>query len=112
VGVHHVLSFVSGLTVLSYWFSPRFESYTYQYTYQYTDLYTLLDMVSYDDHEEVQSDLNFDFSVFDKPDNEWASIQTMEDEETLVDCQAEAPPSDEEGMEVDIDSQGVAPSQV
>jgi len=69
-------------------------------------------MVSYDDHEEELSDLNFDFSVFDEPDNESTSTRSSAETQILVGSKGYAQPSDTEGMEVDFDNQGVAPYDV
>lgn len=65
-------------------------------------------MVSYDDYEEDQSDLKLDFSAFDEPDGDSTSTRSSAETQNLVGSKGYAQPSDTEGMEVDIDNQGVA----
>jgi len=69
-------------------------------------------MVSYDDTIEEESPLDFDDFNFDKPEQVYQTASISEDVETLVDSGMEVETATALGMELDVEDQGVAPSQV
>jgi len=69
-------------------------------------------MVSYDDTIEEESPLDFDDYIFNKPEDEYQTTPIGEDEETFVEAEMEVETSAVSGMELDVEDQGIPPSQV
>jgi hypothetical protein len=69
-------------------------------------------MVSCDDTIAEESPLDFDEFNFDKPEDEYQTAPISEDEGTLVDSDMEMETPVVSGMELDVEDDGVAPSQV
>jgi len=69
-------------------------------------------MVSYDDTIEEKSPLDFDDYTFSGPEDEYNTAPFCEGQETLVGSDMDVETTMVPGMELDIEDQGVAPSQV
>jgi hypothetical protein len=69
-------------------------------------------MVSYDDTIEEDSPLDFDDFNFDKPDDESSIAPMCKEEETLEGSYMEVETPVVPEMKMDVEDQGVAPSQV
>jgi hypothetical protein len=67
-------------------------------------------MGSFDDTMEEEPDLAIDFSVFDRPEDEFPTSLSNEDDEPLVESEAEM--ESETDMEMEVEHQGISPSAV
>jgi hypothetical protein len=110
VGVHHVFPVFVSVFDLSYLSHQNLP--TDITIHIHLHISKSINMVSYDDREEDESPIDFDFSVFDKPEYEYPPVPPGEAEETVVGSEMEVEEHEQSAMEVESDDCGIATSQV
>jgi hypothetical protein len=77
-----------------------------------TPIYTHINMGSFDDTIEEESDFAIDFSAFDKPEDEFPTILPSEEVDVVLVSGVEMEMEMESKMEMDVEDQGISPSAV
>ena len=104
VGVHHVFPVFDRFVLLVS------SSLAFNNTYTHTYTYTHINMGSFDDTIEEESDFAIDFSAFDKPEDEFPTLPPSDEVDAVVESELEMEMDSE--MEMDVKDQGISPSAV